>query len=172
MADWEDAVVELMQTRGIALKRYARLLTGDEHEADDVLQEALLRVFSGRGYRVKQEGLESYLHTVMANLVVDSRRRGQRWLRVRHKVATSVQSDDSLAESSADRQDAKAALAALSPQQRACSILRYYDDLSVPEIAARLGLAEGSVKRYLSDAARRLAVLMSASAKGGGGDVR
>jgi RNA polymerase sigma factor (sigma-70 family) len=161
VADWEKALTELLRVRGASLQRYACLLTGNEHEAEDVVQEALLRVFSGPGYRNGSEALgalEAYLRTVMANLVVDSRRRGQRWLR--HKVAVPASGGDSVADAGTHRQDARAALACLSPQQRACAILRYYDDLSLPEIAARLGLAEGSVKRYLSDAARRLAPMM------------
>ncbi|WP_284329353.1 RNA polymerase sigma factor [Demequina litorisediminis] len=53
--------------------------------------------------------------------------------------------------------DVRAALARLSPRERACIVLRFYDDLTVPAIAERLGLAEGTVKRYLSDASARLA---------------
>lgn len=167
MADWEDAVVELLRVRGVSLKRYAYLLTGNEDEADDLVQEALLRVFAGRGYRVGRDALEAYLRTVMVNLVVDTRRRGQRWLRLRHKVAVPSYVEDSVAGASAERQDARTALALLSPRQRACVILRHYDDLSVPEIAGKLGLSEGTVKRYLSDAARRLAGVMKASREGG-----
>ena len=52
------------------------------------------------------------------------------------------------------------ALAALAPQQRICVVLRYYDDLTVPEIADRLSLAEGTVKRYLSLAVHRMEALL------------
>ena len=53
--------------------------------------------------------------------------------------------------------DVRAALADLPPRERACTVLRFYDDLTVPQIAAQLGLAEGTVKRYLADASARLA---------------
>ena len=46
--------------------------------------------------------------------------------------------------------------ASLGPQERACVVLRYYADRTVPEIAAELHLAEGTVKRYLSNALHRL----------------
>lgn len=172
MTDWADTMVDLLQARGLALRRYAVLLSGSEHEADDVLQDALLRVFAGRGYKVGPEALEAYLYRTMANLVIDSRRRGQRWQRVRHRFATPL-SDEAggrLAETSADRVDVRTSLALLSPQQRVCAVLRYYDDLTVPEIAARLDLAEGTVKRHLADAVRRLEILMRASREGGGRD--
>jgi RNA polymerase sigma-70 factor (ECF subfamily) len=47
--------------------------------------------------------------------------------------------------------DIALALNALPPRVRACVVLRYFDDLTVPDIARQLGLAPGSVKRYLSD---------------------
>lgn len=170
MADWEDALVKLLQTRGVALMRHARLLTGNEQEAEDLLQDALVRVFTRHRHGKDPEALESYLRTVMANLVLDSRRRGVRWLRMRHKVATPVTGGEGLGEASAARHDVLAALAALSPQQRACLVLRYYDDLLVPQIAASLGIAEGTVKRHLHDGAKRLAALLSAAEEGGQSD--
>jgi RNA polymerase sigma factor (sigma-70 family) len=172
VTDWAEAMVDLLQVRGLALKRYATLLSGSEHEADDLLQEALVRVFAGRGYKVGPQALEAYLCRTMTNLVIDSRRRGQRWARVRHRFATPARDDGRLAETSADRLDARASLATLSPQQRVCAVLRYYDDLTVPEIADRLGLAEGTVKRHLSDAARRLAVLLRTSRAAEGAEER
>ncbi len=49
-------------------------------------------------------------------------------------------------------------------------MLRYFDDLTVPDVAAHLGLAEGSVKRYLSNAIgkleQRLGPMPSARASG------
>jgi RNA polymerase sigma-70 factor (sigma-E family) len=172
VADWEDALVELLQTRGVTLMRHARLLTGNEHEAEDLLQDALVRVFTRHRRGKDPEAVEVYLRTVMANLVLDSRRRGVRWLRLRHKVATPVTGGEGLGEAIAARQAALAALAALSPQQRACLVLRYYDDLPVAEIAARVGIAEGTVKRHLHDGTKRLAALLSAAEEGGGGDGR
>ena len=48
------------------------------------------------------------------------------------------------------------ALAALSPRERACVVLRQMEDLSVVETASALGLSEGAVKRYTSDGLARL----------------
>ena len=52
------------------------------------------------------------------------------------------------------------ALTALAPQQRVCVVLRYYDDLTVPEIADRLSLSDCTVKRYLSLAVHRMEALL------------
>ena len=59
------------------------------------------------------------------------------------------------------RDAVRAALGDLSPRQRACVVLRYYDDLTVADIAATLGLAEGSVKRHLSYAMARIAARLA-----------
>ncbi|OLE22675.1 MAG: hypothetical protein AUG49_18260 [Catenulispora sp. 13_1_20CM_3_70_7] len=76
MTDWADTMAGLLRARGPALRRYAVLLSGSEHEADDVLQEALLRVFAGRGYKVGPEALEAYLYRTMAKA---RRRPSPRW---------------------------------------------------------------------------------------------
>ena len=49
-----------------------------------------------------------------------------------------------------------ARLERLSPRERACVVLRYYEDRSVDETAKELGIAPGSVKRYVSDAMAKL----------------
>lgn len=52
--------------------------------------------------------------------------------------------------------DVGAALQTLTPRERACAVLRYFDDLPVADIAAELNLSSGSVKRYLSDGTAKL----------------
>ena len=56
----------------------------------------------------------------------------------------------------AARLDARAALRVLSPRQRACVVLRFYDDLTVADIAERLSISDGAVKRYLSEGVHHL----------------
>ena len=56
--------------------------------------------------------------------------------------------------------DVRAALDALSPRERACVVLRFYDDLTVARIADQLSLSEGAVKRYLSDGVHRMEGLL------------
>jgi RNA polymerase sigma factor (sigma-70 family) len=68
-------------------------------------------------------------------------------------------SEHDLAESVAVRTALMSALAQLPPRQRACVVLRYFDDLSVADTAATLGCSEGTVK---SQTSRALASLRSA----------
>jgi DNA-directed RNA polymerase specialized sigma24 family protein len=56
--------------------------------------------------------------------------------------------------------DVVAALAQLSPRERACVVLRQMDDMSVHDTAVTLGLSEGAVKRYTADGIARLGALL------------
>jgi len=58
---------------------------------------------------------------------------------------------------SADHDRVGRALALLAPQERTVVLLRFYDDLKVADVAAQMHLAEGTVKRYLSNALDKLA---------------
>ena len=54
-----------------------------------------------------------------------------------------------------------AELAKLTPRERACIVLRYYEDLKVDDIAEWLGISSGAVKRYLSDGLAKMAVALT-----------
>jgi RNA polymerase sigma factor (sigma-70 family) len=66
------------------------------------------------------------------------------------------------AERSADRELLTRCLAQVPARQRACLVLRHYDDLSVSEVAAVLGISDGTVK---SQTARGLTALQAAYAR-------
>lgn len=152
---WERTLTELVSTRGPALKRYAFLLCGSSAEADDLVQEALVRTFR-RQAAVELSTVEAYVRKIMLNIFLDSARRRRRWTALAPRVATDVRADDHELRV-AQRHDLAAAIATLSPRQRACVVLRYYDDLPLPAIADQLGVGEGAVKRYLHEARSRLA---------------
>ncbi|MEU4196245.1 sigma-70 family RNA polymerase sigma factor [Kribbella sp. NPDC026611] len=158
MADWERVFRELLAARGAALRAYAYLLTGESAAAADLVQEALLRVFGRLRVGDDITQLEGYVRRAMLNQFVDGRRRARLWRANRHLlVAPDVHHDDD--QTLAD--EVRRALATLSPKQRACVVLRYYEDLSVLEIAEELGCAEGTVKRHLADARTKLATQLT-----------
>lgn len=157
---WAPVLDTLVRERRPALVRYAALLTGgDLREADDLVQEALVRTFS-RGRPLREvAAAEGYVRQAILRVFVDGYRRRRHWQSLRHLVA-STDTVPSTAATSDAVLDVRAALVTLRPRPRACVVLRYYDDLTVPEIAERLGLAQGTVKRYLSDAVAALEVLL------------
>jgi RNA polymerase sigma-70 factor (sigma-E family) len=158
VADWEQAFRALLATRGGALRSYAYLLTGDTASAGDLVQEALTRVFGRRRVGGDIDQLEAYVRRAMLNQYVDSRRRLARWNATRHLLVDPPHHDD---DRFAVADEVRRALSTLSPKQRACVVLRYYEDLTVPEIADELGCAEGTVKRHLSDARTKLATQLA-----------
>ncbi|QHT56750.1 sigma-70 family RNA polymerase sigma factor [Cellulomonas sp. H30R-01] len=155
---WEDDLGRVVAERGGALVAYARLLTGDLHAAQDLVQDALVNAFTRRR-RGPVDEVEAYVRRAILNAYLDGWRRRRRLDQVVHLVATQTHAADQTS-AAGDRADVAAALDALSPRERACVVLRFYDDLTLPEIGHRLGVSDGAVKRYLSDARRRLEPLL------------
>lgn len=151
MAAWEQVLDDLVQVRGHALVRYATYLTGDRRQAEDLVQEALVRSFSQARPLRDAAAAEAYVRRAILSEFLDAHRRTTRWRAVRHLVARGEHVESPEA-STVERASVEAALTTLSPRLRACVVLRFYDDLTVAEIARTLGVADGTVKRYLSDA--------------------
>lgn len=157
---WEQDLETLVRTRGAALVGYAYLLCGDRREAEDLVQDALVRTFA-RGRAGPAPGsAEAYVRSTVLNSYLDGFRRRRRWAAVRHLVATRDTTRAAHDGPTAVRLDLQTALGGLAPRERACVVLRFYEDLTVPAIADRLSLSQGAVKRYLSDATRRLEALL------------
>ena len=160
MESWKQTLTDLASTRLGSLKRHAFLLCGDNSQAEDLVQEALVRAFA-RPLRAPQPGAaEAYVRVTMVHLFIDGVRRRSRWDRAAPLVAGTETAADPVGQV-LDRDVMVTALKDLSPRQRACVVLRYYEDLPVAQIASALGLGEGTVKRYLSEAMTRLAASLS-----------
>jgi RNA polymerase sigma-70 factor (sigma-E family) len=162
---WEQTLADLVSGRGAVLKRRAFLLCGDEAQADDLVQEALVRAFT-RPLRAPRPGAaEAYLRVIMVNLLIDGVRRNSRWRRVAPLLRSADVAPDP-GDQVSDRDAMLTALRSLSPRQRACVVLRYYEDLPVAQVAAALGVGEGTAKRYLSEAMSHIAAQLSSTESG------
>ncbi|WHP19231.1 SigE family RNA polymerase sigma factor [Cellulomonas sp. ES6] len=156
---WQDDLAAFVRDRGPALIGYARLLTGDTASAEDLVQDAVVRAWTRRRAGHDITWTEAYVRRAVLTGWIDQHRHDRVSRDNAHLVAPAATSPS--AESTVvDQVSVAAALETLSPRQRACTVLRHYDDLTVPEIARRLDLSEGAVKRYLSDAASRLSTLL------------
>jgi len=157
MAQWEDVARELVAARYGTLVGYARLVAGPR-DAEDIVQEALIATFSKPRGLTSVPVAEAYVRRAIVTRFLDQARR-------RSRAATdSVESVDVAVASAtdlvADSLDLGAALSRLAPRERACVALRYLDGLSVSETARVLGLAEGSVRRYVSDGIAKLSGIL------------
>jgi len=157
---WKQSLARLSAERLASLKRQAFLLCGDDQQADDLVQDALVRVFARSLRASRPDATDAYLRKIMVNLFIDQTRRQSRW----HRSAPVLADEDNIpdpAEEIVTRGVVRAALDDLSPRQRACIVLRYYQDLPVAQVAAALGVAEGTAKRYLSEAMTKMAARLS-----------
>lgn len=162
----DDALTELVRERGAALLKYASLLVGERRGAEDLVQDALVKVFARQRSRAADlESIEAYVRRTILTLFLDSYRRHVRWTKVRHLFAEPGEASG-LEDRTGDRVDVAGALKVLTPRERACVVLRFYLDMTVPQIADELGIAQGTVKRYLSDANTALAERLAPATTG------
>lgn len=157
---WEGVVTELVARRGEALLRYATLLCGSRDDAADLVQDALVRTFGRLRNGFSVESAEAYVRRAILNGHLDDRRRTTRWRRI---APLEYRPDEvgSPAGATEARLDLHEELRKLTPRERACLVLRYYDDLKVDDIAAALGISSGAVKRYLSDGLAKMAISLA-----------
>ena len=146
---------ELARAARPALVRAAQSLTGHRAEAEDAVQASLLKAMSAWPRVAGQERWrqQAYLRQIVVNTCRSSWRK---WGSRMHPGELPELAQPSRTERVEDRVLVLQALSRLPSRQRAVLVLRYYEDLSEAEIAARLGCAPGTVK---SSAARALRTL-------------
>jgi len=141
---------EYVAARHAALTRTAYLLTGNHHDAEDLVQRSLMKAVP-KWSKIRGNP-EAYVRRIMYNDNVSRWRRhpkGERLVDMPPEVAVA---DTDVATREAVRQ----ALARLTPKQRTVLVLRYYEDLTEVETAAVLGIGVGTVKSQTRHALGRL----------------
>jgi RNA polymerase sigma-70 factor (sigma-E family) len=155
MADFDQFVA----THVDDLLRTAYLIVWDEGEAEDLVQECLLKV-ARRWPRVRRmEQPRAYARRILVNLALDGARgRAQRRRELEPEAPTSLFAADPLPALEV-RAELLQALGQLQQRQRAVLVLRYFNDLTEAQVAEVLGCSPGTVK---SSASRGLARLREA----------
>jgi RNA polymerase sigma-70 factor (sigma-E family) len=149
----EAAFLDLYVARRGQLRRTAHLLCGDWHHAEDLVQNAFVKLYVAWARVREVGGVDGYLRQTLVHLYIDETRRR----RYRDTVMAEPPNRPrpELADPS-DRWELIAALRDVPRRQRACLVLRFYEDMSVAQTAAVLGCSEGTVK---SQTARGLTAL-------------
>ncbi|HEX9695846.1 MAG TPA: SigE family RNA polymerase sigma factor [Actinomycetota bacterium] len=148
-----DRVEALYLAHSASALRFAYLLTGSREDAEDVVQEAFLRVFSRFGSLRHEDAFGSYLRRTVMNLVQSARRR-RRAARSRPRESELVAPDPS--PDVAARNVVLTALARLPLRQRTAIVLRYYEDMTEPQAADVLRCSVAAVKSLVARAADSL----------------
>jgi RNA polymerase sigma-70 factor (sigma-E family) len=148
----EQTLADFAAEQSVALTRFAYLLCGDRQRAEDLVQDAVLALHRRFGGTLSLAAPVAYARKAIVNAHISQSRKRS----ASERVTDSVPDAPAPA---ADRFEQDAmwhALQGLPERQRAVLVLRYYLDLSDPQVATTLGCREGTVR---SLAARGFAAL-------------
>ncbi len=154
----DTLLVGLFEREGRSLVRLARLFVDDRNAAEDLVQEAFIRLARSSGRIEDPAKSAAYLRSIVLNLVRDHNRRGLVSLRHRLPLDDRRASAEDEIVLRDDQRQVIDALRVLPHRQRDCIVLRYYQELGIDDIAATLRISRNSVKTHLQ---RGLAALES-----------
>jgi len=156
----EGAVRELVRSYGAPLLRFLTGMVGNAADAEDLAQEAFVRLVEHVADFRGEASLKTYLFKIAHNLALNHLASAAHRYEVQpEEMPDRPASDDGPEQELAVSEEAarvRALLPGLPPQQRAVVILRVWQDLSFREIASALALAEGTVKAHYFFALRNL----------------
>jgi RNA polymerase sigma-70 factor (sigma-E family) len=153
-SDDDAAFRDYVEARGSVLLRTALMLTGNRADAEDLMQAALAKTYLAWGKINDRAALDAYVRRAMVNTHIS-------WWRHRklEEFPTDELPDQAVADHSRESDLAemvRRALDRLPQRMRAAVMLRYFEDMTEPEIAAVLGISLGTVKSTVSRAVARL----------------
>ena len=152
-----DSVAELYATACPGLIGYLTVLGGDRAEAEDVAQEAFVRLLEHWQRIAEYDDPRAWLRQVATRMLISRARRRK----VARLALPRLRGGQTSEPPTADRLDLAAALATLPVGWRAVVLMHHVDDLPVEEIASQLRIPVGTVKSRLSRARAALAPLVS-----------
>jgi RNA polymerase sigma-70 factor, ECF subfamily len=165
-----DAFRVLVEEHSRAVFRLAYRMTGNEQDAEDVVQESFLRAFSRLGHFESRANFGTWLYRIVANCSVDLMRskqsrhdqsRGESLEAIESTSAADGCGPDRLAESAEIGRRVAEAMRELSPLERAAFILRHHEGRSIQEISKMLGLGTSAAKHSVFRAVRKLRVSLA-----------
>ncbi len=155
-SDDDAAFRDYVLARGTALLRMAIVLTGNKADAEDLVQAALAKTFLAWDKINDHAALDAYVRRAMINTHISW------WRRRRVQEYPTDELPDQVVADHARESDmaevVRRALDRLPQRMRAAVMLRYFDDMTEPEIAAALGISLGTVKSTVSRAVARLRI--------------
>jgi RNA polymerase sigma-70 factor (ECF subfamily) len=174
-----EAFRELVERHSRSAFRLAYRMTGNEQDAEDVVQDAFLRAYKQLGRFESRANFGTWLYRIVANCSVDLMRAKQ----ARHDMTRSESLDetmelpaheapgpDRLAQSAEIQHRVRAAMDGLSPLERAAFTLRHHEGRSIDEISRTLGLGTSAAKHSVFRAVKKLRAALAPLASERGWD--
>lgn len=159
MARNDDEFEAFVAARFGQLRRVSFLVVRDWQYAEDIVQAALMNVYSAWPRLERQGSLEAYARRAVINASISWMRKPRRDV-PSESVPDVAESAASISRAGRLDEDLVAALKQVTPAQAAIIALRYVDDMSVAEVADLLGISEGTVKSQSSRGLAKLKNLM------------
>lgn len=164
-----EALVELLRTIETSVYRSAFYILGNEQDALDAAQEALIRIYRKIDTYQEKAKFSTWVQRVVSNVCMDKFRAKKETVSIdEHELIIPDRNnvEDEILLNSLS-QDIKAAIGKLPKQYRMVVVLRYLEDFSYQEIAEALELPLNTVKSYLFRARQQLQELLHDYEKGG-----
>lgn len=157
----EEPFVAFARAESDGLVRLARLLTGSQHAAEDLVQETLVRVFVHWGKVERADSPRAYARRMMTNVFLRQRERARpRTESLDDAVAPAVEGGFAGVDA---RDQAARALVRLPVRQRTAVVLRHYEHMTESETARAMGCSAGTVKSLTSRGLAALRELLADS---------
>jgi RNA polymerase sigma-70 factor (sigma-E family) len=148
-------LADLYQRHGPSALRLAYLMTGDRAAAEDIVQDAFVRVAGRLGHLRESAAFEAYLRRAVMNLAKNHfrRRSVERAFLDRSRPRDPAPGPES---GVVDRQAVLGALARLQQRERAAIVLRFYEDLPEADVADILRCRRGTVRSLVTRGVQKL----------------
>ncbi len=158
----EDGFRAWVAVRREPLRRSVYLMCGDWYLADDVVQDAMTRLYAVWERVARRGDPEAYARRIVVNLLIDHSRRP-----ARREIPRETLPESAGPGSADDRREVLAsALAEVPPRQRATLVLRFWEGLSVEETASIMNCSAGTVKSSTSKGLANLKAILSHERRG------
>lgn len=164
-----DALIHLLRKMETHVYRTAYYILGNEHDAMDASQEALIRIYTKINSYEEKALFKTWVQRIVTNICIDKFRRKKPSVSIdeHEMVLTSDHNVEDTLVSLDVSKDVRLAIDKLPEHHRAVVVLRYLQDFSYNEIAESLDLPLNTVKSYLFRARQQLQKLLHEYQKGG-----
>ena len=156
----DEAFRGLVVRHSAAVFRVAYRLTGNEHDAEDVVQEAFLKAHRQLGRFEARSQFGTWIHRIAANCAYDLLRRRARLRedpeQAEAMLPSGAPSAERLVFSAEVRTRLQAAMGRLSASERSAFLLRHHEGMSIEAIATALGLEPSAAKQSIFRAVRKV----------------